>query len=425
MKIKVNNYFFFDFFLLILSIIFAFLLKPSVIIDNTIAYFLIISSFRLPLKTKNNNILMFLMTIIFLINSSIAINDIINNGKLTAEWQTVGLRNTSINYLSTRIMLIFTSVFSLFLQANRSSKRLNIDKINELRKNNILISGVGIIILYTILVVGIISLSKTFELGSYTYIETTIYEYSIVIFIITYFFSKDKKIINYLLFIFALLFTICFSIFGDRSSSFLYIIMGFLILFPHLIKFELSIIYGFLGIVLSNIISIIRSAGPNISLTFLFKQILEKGLYQDTVSWAYYGGLTGIAIKEFHDYNFKFLFGFLQSIIGIKSEYSDVIGFSRTYYYYNAGGGIFPQHLYAFAGWPGVIIGAIILGIVISKIFASKQNQLNLILILLVTTFCFRWYIYSPLVFFRSSILIPMVLYYIVSSVDEITKKII
>ncbi|MBS4462466.1 MULTISPECIES: hypothetical protein [unclassified Facklamia] len=290
-------------------------------------------------------------------------------------------------------MLLFIVIFSCFINPTNTNKNITKKLISRNRKSNIIIALVGVIFLYLILGVGIISLSKNFQLGTYTYIETTIYEYSIVIFVLTYFFAKKFKIINLLLFLYAVLFTVSFTIFGDRSSSFLYIIILLLLMFPHYLTFRNTIFFGISGIILSNLISIIRGAGSNLSFSYVFHQIIAKGLYQDTVSWAYYGGLSGIAVHETKQYGLNILFGFVKGIFGLKDEFSDVIGFSKTYYYYNAGGGILPQHLYSFAGWSGVIFGEIITGIVLNKLLNSNRSNFILIIISLVTAFCVRWYI--------------------------------
>ena len=404
-----------DLFLLAISTTCCLLLTQREEANILIAVLIILIGFWMCFKSRRNTYLSFLMVCLFLINTSIAINDIINHGVLTSSWQINGLRATEYPFIAAKCILLFISTLSTFINGGVVDEcKMSRESINRFRWSNGFISMVGLIVLNAILLYGTFSIGQTFSAGSYTEISSTVYEYSVVLFVMVFLFSNTHKYIEIALLGYSVLFVSIFCIFGDRSSAFMYILAVLCLYFPQKLTVVKSLCFGLGGIVFSNIISAFRSLGSDLSVTNVLLAIVQKGLYQDTVSWAFYGGLTVMALRVYANQPIKFFYGFVLSVLGFSSKYSDPVSYARDNFsaLYNAGGGIFPLFWYSWFGMVGVVLGASILGIILHVFFSPcSQTKYKFNISCMIILFSLRWYIYSPLNLFRSAIFLPSVLY--------------
>ena len=116
---------------------------------------------------------------------------------------------------------------------------------------------------------------------------------------------------------------------------------------------------------------------------------------------------------------------FLKSIfLGSNSNSGNVTLFVKEHYFSNEGGGLFPTNFYFWGGWIGVFIASIIISVIFNKFFSSNNELLKMINVIIIVTIP-RWFIYSPLILFRTMFLISVVylVYYLFNKVIVLSIK--
>ncbi|WP_414042232.1 hypothetical protein ACMGE9_07740 [Macrococcus sp. EM39E] len=419
MNRKNNKFLITDFIFFILSIITISIFENKIEL-KLIGILLFLCSTMMCIKSKDNKLLLILISIITVINMSVAINDMFLLGKNVANWQSYGLRSDIINNKFAEAILIFNVVFSLFLNNIKKEKNIN---INNVRKNNWFITLFYSLITYSILLYGFTIFIKMTG-SNYVSISNPIFEYSVLIWIFIWFYSKNNKFFNLIFMVYITVYIVVFSMLGDRSSVFLYFILFIIIyLYKYLSIFRIMAITVF-GILVSNTIGVFRD-NMNEGIFEIFVLSLKKGLYIDTVSYSYYTSLAISSLYSLEENTFKFLTGTLKDIfLGIESPYRNLAQYSQQNYswLYNNYGGIFPSHVYAIGGLLSVVISAILLGLLINLIFNSS-NKYSFIYKVVITIYSIRWYLYNPSLILSVVILNTTILLIITIIIEFVTSK--
>lgn len=378
-------------------------------------FILIVLSIYMCIKVKDNKLLLFLFALFGFINISLGYTDCIMLGAGVASWQTIGLRSKIINPISAKSILLTMAIVNLFI--DEKVKKSNFISPNELRKSNSVISIGGSLVLLLILVFGLVTQKSA--LGSYESVSNPIFEYSIIIVCFVWYYSKKLKWVDYFIWGYIVLFSYHFLSIGDRSSVFMLIILVALCYFYEYINIVRISIVILIGVPITNIIAVVRSSGL-IASQKLFLEIVTRGLYVDTVSWAYYGGLAVSSLYRIVDDHFNMLLGF----IGFNNEYISFNDYATNHYssLMNAGGGIYPSSFYAIAGFTGVVIGALILGFIMRTILINKKKDILPYKLLLIT-FVFRWYLYNPSTLFRGILIYTSIVWLICKFIEQIMER--
>jgi len=391
-----------DFVILLLGIIAMLVVPNGYEFLPIIGFCIILISIYLIAKTRKNNILFYLMTIIGLINISVGVTDLIKKGVGTAEWQLRNLRMMDYDGVTAKSFLLFLIVFNVFLKRDSCGKRYEWKRIQLLRQHNSVISVVGTAGLYAILVIGIFREILTRSHGSYVSVSLPIYEYGVIVFCLVWFYSRGSKTIELLQKIFVAVYSICFLIIGDRSSVFMYVLLLYLLYYER--KFPKWTIFAgaFLAIFSANFISNYRKTDIY-TIDEVFARAVSNGLYVDTISWAYYAGIALVAMKMLDPYVIYVSLGYVLHFIGININVMSPTAYAvaSNPLLSNGGGGMCSPYLYMIGGYLGVIIGASIMGYVVNKVFSYKK-PVYAIYCFLLTCMSLRWYLYDPTVFFRT-----------------------
>lgn len=407
-------------YLVLIVVILFILLSPNISSVLQVSGILcIIINLYLAFRCRNNKLLLLLFSLIAFTNLSLSYTDAINLGKGVSLWQSNGLRKDVINNIVMKSILLNTTVLNTLLSRNllnKISKQTFLD-----RKKNSLISISGIIILYLILIYGFASIKSS--IGNYVSVDSPIYEYSLIIYCLVWFYSKDMKLIDYLIYLYSFVFFSYFLIIGDRSSVFMLAIIFLILYLYDYIKLKFISLFVLIGIPIVNIFGVLRSSGL-LNLNNIIQLTLEKGFYVDTVSWAYY---TSLALAKLHyrvEQPFEIAIGFFSGVLGFKNEFYFLGSYAKDNFsdLYNAGGGIYPSYFFAMGGYTGVILGAVLLFFIIKYIMSFNNIEFLPYKILLVT-FAFRWYVYSPATLLRGVLILSSFAIIACYLFDKLTKR--
>lgn len=245
--------------------------------------------------------------------------------------------------------------------------------------------------------------------NEYTPGNSALYEYIIVVFIVVWINMPNKKIYRILMIIYALLYILQGLLFGDRSSSLPLILVLYILLSKSIVPLRF-ISLAILGILGANLIGIYRR-------TFLFgsdilSEAVSRIFYVDSISYSFYSGVQIINASNRISLNkLEHFLGWLQSLLLGNSGYYDLARLvMQNGDFHNTGGGMTSVYFYFWGGLLGVIIGGCIIGIILGKVF-SKNNSVYPLLQITILAFTLRWYSYFPNVFFRTCIVVPVLLY--------------
>ncbi|MBM6949112.1 hypothetical protein [Mordavella massiliensis] len=351
------------------------------------------------------------------INISLGYTDCIMLGRGVSEWQSVGLRLNEINVVCAKSILLTIVIVNIMI--TKKVLLFKVENIQECRRKNNIISLGGLILLYVILIYSFISQSYSF--GKYESVTNPIFEYSLIILCFTWYYSKEMKWIDYGIWIYFFGFSINFLRIGDRSSVYMLVVLMAICYFYKLINVRTIGLVILVGIPITNFIAIFRDHLFS-SFSDIIIQLVTRGLYVDTVSWAYYGSLAISMLYERVGSHLELIVGFWGRVIGIESQYSSLAIYARTNYsdLYNLGGGIYSSFFYAFGGYISVIIGAVILGIIIRKIMMSHRKYLPFKVLLIV--YVFRWYLYDMTTLYRGVLIFVSLVYLVCLTIEQTVR---
>lgn len=374
-------------------------------------------SIYLCFKVRKNKLLLLLFSIMAFINISLGYTDCIMLGRGVSEWQSVGLRLNEINVVCAKSILLTIVIVNIMI--TKKVLLFKVENIQECRRKNNIISLGGLILLYVILIYSFISQSYSF--GKYESVTNPIFEYSLIILCFTWYYSKEMKWIDYGIWIYFFGFSINFLRIGDRSSVYMLVVLMAICYFYKLINVRTIGLVILVGIPITNFIAIFRDHLFS-SFSDIIIQLVTRGLYVDTVSWAYYGSLAISMLYERVGSHLELIVGFWGRVIGIESQYSSLAIYARTNYsdLYNLGGGIYSSFFYAFGGYISVIIGAVILGIIIRKIMMSHRKYLPFKVLLIV--YVFRWYLYDMTTLYRGVLIFVSLVYLVCLTIEQTVR---
>lgn len=323
---------------------------------------------------------------------------------LGSQWQKA-IYDTPESYYTLKSIVLFTAFFYFGLTSalakNRAEDALDISSKAE---SNSVFIVVGFIIIIYALVFGI----DRGDIGAYASNSNPLYEYAIVFFVMLWGSTKPGGIPRKLLVVYASLYIVQGLLFGDRSSAFPMAIALYVLVVKHQLPVLPLLGLGIIGILLSNCVDIFRASG---SIDLL--EVLERGLYSNTVSYSFYGGTSITIFSEIVDNNIQYFINFIISIFfGDMGEKTNLTLAAREYSaaLFNRDGGFTSSYLYFWFGYPGVAIGAWAMGTILGKL-SSSESHIASMFCLFLACFAIRWYVYIPIAFFRTSLFVPLVVY--------------
>ena len=369
-----------------------------------IGYALILCSALFFFRYRKNSNLALFIGIIIAINICLALSVCLNPFNTAFNWQ-VRLINTFANITNAKNYLLFVNVLCLAIGSVKAEKT----RI-EMRKNPIL-AALLLAGLIFILVFGF----DRGEIGTYMSNANALYEYALVVFIFAWKYSPNKYF-RLALIVYAMLYVGQGLIFGDRSSAFPMILLLFMLIYRRKVKTFMVLLLGLGGIFVANVVDVFRNAHGEVSFNIL-GQAAARGLFVNTISYAFYGGTQVINFALNSANHLTHFFNYAASlVIGSSNQYSLTV-MANANKFVNKGGGMSHTYFYYWGGFIATILFAILMGRIINKIFNSR-SELCAILRVTVTIFLIRWMLYYPVAFFRSALLIPLVVFVALSFID-------
>lgn len=384
-----------------------------------LGFLILIISLHLLWKFRKDRFFILMFGIIFYINITICFSDCITNGNLTVPlnslaWQT--LRQTKYETDFLIALCLFLSTVNLFFKKDQCY----IENRVLLNKSNIYCFIFGL----SILIYGLLN-SYTSSVSSqdgYVSDTSTIYEYCILFFLLTWYYAGKSKYRNLILIVYALLYIITAVLHGDRSSAFPMVLLLVLLYLP---RMSLKKVFGLscLGILAANTISVYRN---NYSLVNFWATFINdygfKSICSDTVSFSYYTGISIAYVKEYIGNSMIYFIDFFIGIfLGGSFGNADIISFCRQFSM-NRGGGMCVANFYFYFGFIGTIVLGLIVGLM-CKYIQKRNTNLSFVIKIYIVVDVFRWYLYSSFDLFRGVLFVLPVTYLIFYIIDKVTKK--
>lgn len=390
---------------------------------NKIAFswaILVISTLLLVQSRKNVG-LFIVYSLISYFNYSIVVTnylDILSSSYFTS------FSTDYVSYLGVLILYIFNIILYLTAPGN-IKKQFSLDSIflsNE--RNAFLITTFLVIILVYLLFFQFVRPETEGVRGA----PSALYEYSIIIFIIGFYFVGKNKFARIILTLILFLMAAQNFIFGGRIIGVQLLTAYFIIFHSSRIKFYKMIPLIVVGFMAMSLIGMER-ASLTLSLDLfneMINSISTKKLALDTSYSAYFTSMTFLKTQEFLSFTDRLvLFSkFLLSIIfGSRISNSSLPLYTLSYYqHYN--GGVFPFYFYFYLGWFGVFLSALLVNIytrIVNSNYKKYNGYIACITVYFVST-TFRWYLYTPLIILRGALLLTIV-YYLILVISKINRR--
>ena len=385
-----------------------------------VALILIYSS--LLLFNARHNMLKFLSVLLILYsNFSFCVlryfdpNILIVNEGITEEW---------IDLAAVRCVSLFTT--ALYILTTYGFKKTFISKqsslFNELvpKRHN---SSLVVISIIALVIIWFFFYDYSPDLTEGRAGYSPIYEYSIVFFILGFWYAGDHKRSKMALMAIAAFYIVFDFLGGQRSTGMQIGIVVLFMVFYKSITLRRLIIIAVVGVFVTRIVAIFRgeyaTSGINLS------RILGDGAYavltSDTAGMAYYTSLTYIGTTQFFSVAERLNqfgdFVISQLVVG---RYGTPLNKLARQYYLHYNGGVLPIYMYYYLGYLGTLLMSILVAkyySVMDKIISKKHSALAVIIAVYVSTTTVRWYLYSPSQLLRGVMLLTIV-YLFYSAVD-------
>lgn len=316
--------------------------------------------------------------------------------------------NMKVSVISINILLLFTSFLFLFTFVNKEREEIKINFFESNESSSIIVY-VSIIILVFILHFGASFAVEGAERGD----SSALFEYSLIIFIIAFYYSSTKSQ-RIALCILLFLFVGKDLLIGRRATA-MQLLIGFFLIFVadyvKLRKIIPIIIIAFFGF---NIVGVARANTQiNISTLLLVWEDMKARLLADATSIAayhtsmtYVNVLNEISIKERIYMSVR---SFAATVFGSKLFPNADISTMTLNYYAHSYGGWFPFFGYFYFGYFGVILFGSYIFFILKKFFCENAKSLKKCLSIYIASTVPRWYLYSMSALFHGIILFAII----------------
>ncbi len=407
---------FFSFFTLFVFCVFGY--EVDMVLWSSIL--IITLSFWMVLKSRHNLLMFVLTVIIFYFNYSAIYACYLN--PIEGNMYTQQITHKSY-VISLNILASFTALIFLMVRWSRMIELFDTNIFIDKAKSNKYIIYTLCIILTLIFFAGF-TIPELGERGS----GSPLYEYSILLFVLMFYYSGGNKRYIRLACILIVFFSLQGFIFGGRVEGIQLLLCAYLMAFIDKIKKRtLFILMGFAFVLLS-VIGVAR--GNLLTGDFEFESVItgliKAGVASDTAYSAYYASeaIVYMLDKMTSQQWFSLTVGYIQSIF-IGSNLNLELSPVSADYVPHTGGGWLPFYFYFYFRGIGVFMSALYVSFfmnIIAKLDNKSSSFLKLVSVLFVSR-VFRWYLYSPSPLLRGMIIFSVV-YALFAYYNNYLKKI-
>jgi hypothetical protein len=387
------------------------------------AWLVIFLSIYLMFVVRGNFLLLICYSIIAYCNYSIVTANYINI--LDSSYFT-SFSNDPVSDIGLNLLLLFTISLTIFTPTHINP--LNISRDTFLRENtnnaHIILYGIAVVLLY-ILIFEFDRPDVLGERGS----PSPVYEYSIVFFIVGFYFVGKNRIFKSVLALLLMLFVLQNFLYGGRVIGIQLLLLYFIIFYSYKANFYKLLPIITIGFILMSMIGAQRA-----SLEVSFETIAnvidilqKKSFALDTAYSAYFTSLTFLKVEAFTDFYTRFQL-LLQYILSMFLGGSLVPNNSLPAYslksFTHYGGGVFPYYFKFYLGWIGVFLCPLLIYFytkLINELKIGSVKGLSLCLAVYVASTVFRWYLYTPTIILRGVVLLAVTYYiaYLISKLKD------
>jgi hypothetical protein len=373
---------------------------------------LLMSSVFLVVLTRKNLFGLIISTLIAYANYSIVFAEYLHKKSDTIFTQYIG----TPEWHQAIYVLLFFMVCLIIMMPN-SIEKFSANLYRDYWRAKIL-DGRGVvlvalldIVLVAILIFGFARPTVVGDRGA----PSAIYEYSMILFIISYFFGGENRVIWLLTSL--ILAAFCFQnfVYGGRITGIQLLIIFYVMnIEAHLsVKKILPVVVVLF--ILSSIIGVARGAWitGGVDVKYIIGELKDNLFTLDTAYSAFHTSLTFLMSEKWTTAIFRhtMFFNFLKaSILGNYNTVAASVTRFTSQYYLHYDGGILPFVFHFYFGWSGVLIIAAYVGGLLRFFMTNMRVHSGLTKCLLVY-FCattFRWYLYTPIQLTRGLLLVAI-----------------
>lgn len=378
--------------------------------SNIAAVYVLLMSFSIVVYVHNN----FLLTIMF------SVICYCNYSAMVAEYLSVIRQTLFTTYAGTYIaakgvyiLLLFMTTIGIMLSFVNISKTDSISSKDLMcnEKNNtlyIIVAALELLLIYIL----IFAFGRPDQIGDRGS-PTALYEYSILLFIICFYYGGNNKLCRRSTIAILILFVLQNFAFGGRITGLQLLIVAYVMVIEERLNLKKALPIIIVGFVLLSVIGIERGnlLSGSFDVTEVAKELGEKKFTLDTAYSSYHTSMTFLLAEENITIGTRLsiFVGFLKSIIFGKYDTvnSNVSSYtSQMYRHY--GGGFLPFFFEFYLGIFGIYLISMYLMKFIKDIARTDRNSSGLkkCVGVYIVASSFRWYIYSPIQITRGILLL-------------------
>lgn len=367
---------------------------------------LIFINIYMTFKYRKNKLIFCGMLIILYFNYSFVITRYIGEPSSLLNNLYAQLINNDTLNIAIIIQIIFLCIVNIIIGNCKSTEKLIKDnyKFNNVKYKQILIIALQLALI----------LILAYHLISNISYNTTLLEYSIILFIFIFYYSRENKKNK----IFTEIILILFSIYslknGDRIAVLQFLLADFIINYLDKLKIKnliLCLIMGIFIFTFAGLYGDFLDYGydfKNLTFSYVVNQIKERRFALDTSVSAYFSGVSMIDVADNYSIEFRINnaveYFVKYTVLGSKANYK-TLDLEIRKYQVNYGGGLPTCYFYFWMGWIGVIIISIYIGSLFRIINKENKNEYMELLSLFIISTIPRWYLYVPTLLFRGIII--------------------
>ena len=365
-------------------------------INSVSAWLLIIISLYFVYKCRHNILLFVVSIFMFYSNYSIAVGIYLYPNRPVVLYHQI----TDVSIYGIGITLVLTFMWILVMLMPRNINRLNIAQGTTNR-------FIVICLCSALMLIFIYGYNQTASLirGA----SSPIYEYSVILFILGFYYSGDNSYLQTLMKVFVILFAFQSFFHGTRIEGLIFLLALLCYYYGGKLTYKQLIPYAVVVTFLMVFIGIFRAnASWSIdSISYVLSVMRDNLFVFDTATWAYFPSLGMIEVRNLIPQSESIrLFGnFVLSIIfGSSVPDSNVVQYVKQYYYHSNGGWL-QMFFYFWFGWSGLFIIAGLIVFYLRVIINQPSKGYRYLLAIYIVSTVPRWYLYTPLHLLRGVLL--------------------
>lgn len=236
------------------------------------------------------------------------------------------------------------------------------------------------------------------------------FEYAIIFFAIGYYYAAQMKHMRWLLNSMILVYAALAFLAGERVGVLQIIFVPVMLYYGEKLAPRTLILGAIVGIVFMNFIGVYRGSfmGGTVNLESFFNKLVSERMTFDGADHALYTSLTMQLMAQKDSVLFRIQHGVRYVLCIFLGDKGWLQHYTFNFYPHSYGG-YAPQILYYYFGWIGVAFGATIVGKLIKtaqKEIVNADNSIikdywSILLVILAST-TFRWFMYSYILAFRT-----------------------